>query len=158
MLILLRAEQADRIAAIDRERNECDRQAGRGFDYEPRPETCRICGGKCRWCRTPGIERCGACFPERGAPSPALDSSPDDREHDDIDPAVISEIERIEAEALRLSWHVARLWGAAQFWPVQAPGLAALLEPGDTIAQVTADYIVIVKRDGAHQRFWRVTA
>jgi hypothetical protein len=81
---------ADHIATIDRERNERDRRAGRGYDYQPKSQLCRVCSGKCRWCCTPGALQCGACFPNSVPPSgrgratiPA---------HDDIDPTVISEI------------------------------------------------------------------
>jgi hypothetical protein len=27
-------------------------------------DVCRVCRGVCRWCNTPGILRCGACYPD----------------------------------------------------------------------------------------------
>ena len=56
------ALESARYAELDRQRNERDRLAGRGYDYERPPEPCGVCHGKCKWCSTPGILICGACF------------------------------------------------------------------------------------------------
>ena len=53
-----------RYALRDLERNVRDAVTGRGYDNEPTPAPCRVCNGTCRWCNTPGVLRCGACFPQ----------------------------------------------------------------------------------------------
>lgn len=64
-----------------------------------------------------------------------------------IPDAVRMKIEAIESEARCLGWPPELLWNA-EFWR-QPRGLAAVLDEGDEIGEVTADYIAIlkVKRD-----------
>jgi hypothetical protein len=69
-----------------------------------------------------------------------------------IDPAIRAEIERIEAEALGLGWADWRLW-CAEFRPGPR-GLAAVMDSGDKIDAVTAEFIVIVKPNGNRLRFF----
>lgn len=69
-----------------------------------------------------------------------------------LHPDVVREIGRIEDEASRGGWTHGRLWGA-EFWPVEARGLAALLDPGDQLS-VEPEHILIIKADGSRQRFW----
>ncbi len=77
-----------------------------------------------------------------------------------IDPAIVSKIKRVEAEALRLGWNPARLWNFS-FWPHTAKnprGLASVMDPGDRVVEVTADCITIEKSTlrRSRLRFWRV--
>ena len=52
-----------RYCLLDLERNVADAATGRGYDNELAPAPCPVCNGRCRWCNTPGVLRCGACFP-----------------------------------------------------------------------------------------------
>ncbi|MGO9268250.1 MAG: hypothetical protein ACLQBA_25750 [Candidatus Binataceae bacterium] len=79
---------------------------------------------------------------------------PASRQPAPLDPAIAAEIGRIEDEALAIGWSHARLWGA-DFWPVEGRGLAALLDAGDQIGAVTADYIEILKVERHLLRFQR---
>jgi hypothetical protein len=100
------------------------------------------------------IDRVRACASEMKL---ALQSGADSAarsESKEIDIAIAVEIARVELEAMRRGWTHERLWGE-RFWPVEARGLAALLDEGDRVEQVRSDYITIVKRDGARQRYWR---
>lgn len=72
----------------------------------------------------------------------------------DIDPAVAVEIRRIETQALELGWSREHLWGA-KFWPIAERGLAALMDPGDPIVEVTAETITILKYRRDLQKFYR---
>jgi hypothetical protein len=77
----------------------------------------------------------------------------------EIPPAIVSEIERIESQALTLGWRRERLRNFA-FWPhgsVEPRGLASVLDAGDRIAEVTSDYLTVVKSSSHHNRllFWR---
>lgn len=68
-----------------------------------------------------------------------------------IDVAIGAAILDIEDDALALGWPHERLWNPA-FWPHSADhprGLAAVLQPGDTIAEVSPDYITILAQ-GRH--------
>jgi hypothetical protein len=73
-----------------------------------------------------------------------------------IHPAIAAELDRIEAEALRLGWTRDRLWNA-HFWRPWPRGLASVLEAGDQITEITSDFITIRKCDGRRttQRFWK---
>jgi hypothetical protein len=77
----------------------------------------------------------------------------------EIPAAIASEIRRIESQALVLGWHRERLWNH-RFWPHRAGkprGLASVLDPGDRIIEVTADFILIEKSNSLRDRwqFWR---
>ena len=76
-----------------------------------------------------------------------------------IDASVGAEVLRIEPEALHLDWNLERLWGA-RFWPVNLRGLAAVIDPGDSIGIVTTDFIEIIKADWrkTRQTFCRIDA
>lgn len=76
-----------------------------------------------------------------------------------IPPEVASEIRRIEVQALRLGWSSERLWNY-RFWPdrgVEPRGLASMMDPGDHVIEVTADFMLIDKSDSRRDRlrFWR---
>jgi hypothetical protein len=60
-----------------------------------------------------------------------------------IPPAIREKIEAIETEARRLGWPPELLWNGG-FWDLPR-GLAAVLDPGDEIGDVTADCITILK-------------
>lgn len=78
----------------------------------------------------------------------------------EIPAAVAQEIQRIEAEALRLGWSKARLWNF-NFWPHtknEPRGLASAMNDGDAIVAVSKDYIAIGSRGrnfADYRRFWR---
>jgi len=72
--------------------------------------------------------------------------------HDQIESAVAAEIRRVEPQARSLGWSQWRLW-ESRFWPGPR-GLAALMEPGDQIMEVTTEWIRIQKRHGIQQRFF----
>src|SRR5208337_3572683 len=73
-----------------------------------------------------------------------------------IHPDIAAELERIEAEALRLGWTRDRLRNVG-FWRPWPRGLASVLETGDRITEINSDYITVRKGDGhgATQRFWK---
>jgi hypothetical protein len=111
-------DAADRVAALDAERNKHDRVIGRGYDYA------RL---------------------DQSPPSPQIA----------MDPSVQAELSRIWPEAERLGWSHARIWNA-QFWPnsdAQPRGLAAVLQPGDTIVEVTEQWITLLAQRHHTQRF-----
>src|SRR5262249_20480233 len=81
--------------------------------------------------------------------------TPDSR-HPLIAPAVRAKLEAIEPEARRLGWPAELLWNGT-FWD-SPRGLAAVLEPADEIAEVTADYITILKHRRDVLRFQRHVA
>jgi hypothetical protein len=74
----------------------------------------------------------------------------------EMSPAIATEIQRVESEALRLGWTCDRLWNA-EFWRPWPRGLASVLEAGDQITEITSDFITVRKGDGrgATQRFWK---
>lgn len=76
-----------------------------------------------------------------------------------VEPGVRSEIERIEVGALALGWPRERLWNLA-FWPHRGGeprGLASVMDPGDHVTEVTADFMLIEKSNSSRDRlrFWR---
>jgi hypothetical protein len=73
-----------------------------------------------------------------------------------VPPAVRLKIESIEADARAKGWPVELLYNA-NFWD-SPRGLAALLDEGDEIAEVTADYIAILKTQRNILRFQRRTS
>jgi TubC N-terminal docking domain len=75
-----------------------------------------------------------------------------------IEPAIAAELERIEGQALALGWSHERLWNSG-FWYPWPRGLAAVMDAGDRIVEVTSDYMR-VERPRANVmplllRFWR---
>jgi hypothetical protein len=54
-----------RYALRNLERSLRDAVAGRGYDNELAAAPCPVCSGACRWCDTPGVLLCGACYPRR---------------------------------------------------------------------------------------------
>ena len=66
-----------------------------------------------------------------------------DARHPIIPPEVRAKIETIEMEARLLGWPAELLWNAG-FWDCPR-GIAALLDADDEIAEVTPDYIGILK-------------
>src|SRR5208337_1196035 len=62
----------------------------------------------------------------------------------EIHPDIAAELERIEAEALRLGWTRDRLRNAG-FWRPWPRGLASVLEAGDQVTEITSDFITIRK-------------
>ena len=73
--------------------------------------------------------------------------------HEQVEPPVAAEIRRVEDQARALGWPQWRLW-ESRFWPGPR-GLAAVMEPGDQVMELTAEWIKIRKRDGIQQRFYR---
>lgn len=72
---------------------------------------------------------------------------------------VEEEIRRIEAEALALGWTHEELWEPC-FWNigpdgVNRPGLAAVMFPGNRIAEVTAEAIVLLAGPREHRLTFR---
>jgi len=66
---------------------------------------------------------------------------------------VATEVRRIEGDAIDLGWAPEDLWQTAGW--VSELGLAALMNPGDRVEEVTAGYIAIRLRDGSRTRFYR---
>jgi hypothetical protein len=132
----------DRIAQLDARRNERDRSANRGYDFD---------------CQAPGHRdylkltgnHCG-CLKDN--PSEVESNlSPIDLRGTLIPDIIRTKIEAIEGEARAKGWLSERLWNAG-FWD-RPRGLAALLDPEDEIREVTADYIEILKFGRDLQRF-----
>jgi hypothetical protein len=73
-----------------------------------------------------------------------------------ISDAVRAKLERIEAEARRLGWPPELLWNS-QFWGLPR-GLAAVLDDTDEIAEVTPEFITILKSCHSLLRFPRRVA
>jgi hypothetical protein len=82
-------------------------------------------------------------------------ATPDSR-HPLIFPEVRTKIEAIEAEARARDWPAELLWNA-NFWD-RPRGLAAVLDPGDEIDEVTPEYISILKISRHLLRFRRHAA
>ena len=77
-----------------------------------------------------------------------------------IDVSVGAAILDIEDQALTLGWSSDRLWNP-RFWPHSGEhprGLASMLQPRDTIADVTQDNIVILAQGRHLLRFPRTDA
>ena len=129
---------------------------GRGGDGDAPGAHCSICRDECRWCRTPGIEKCGAC--QRGAPikdgyaAPHRPSTRNSR-NPLLSGAVRKKIEAIEQEARGLGWPSELIWNG-NFWD-SPRGLAAVMDDDDEIAEVTADSIEILKTRRNMVRFYR---
>jgi hypothetical protein len=70
-----------------------------------------------------------------------------------IPDAVRAIIEGLEGEARAMGWPAELLWNS-EFWG-SPRGLAAMLDVGDAIAEVTADYIAILKVERTILRFQR---
>jgi hypothetical protein len=71
--------------------------------------------------------------------------------------AVESELTRIWPDAERLGWSHGRIWNL-HFWPnsnEHPRGLAAVLQPGDTITEVTETYITILAQGSHLLRFYK---
>jgi len=109
-------QEIERIGRLDAERNERDRIAGRGYDYEPVPDE----------------------------PEHVFEQQPDlERwQQPKVDPKVEAEIRRIEHQALALGWSHERLWNAG-YWHPWPRGLAAVMDAGDRIVDVTGEHIII---------------
>jgi hypothetical protein len=130
------ATEIERVARLDQERNERDRLAGRGYDYD---------------CTAPGHND---YLRRTGAPCACLNPKEVTRHPGpQIDPALQADLTRIEPEALRLGFSHTRLFGT-RFWPIEARGLAALIDRNDHLT-VEEDHIVINHRDGNRSRFRR---
>jgi hypothetical protein len=122
--------EIERTARIDRDRTERDRLAKRGYD----------------------IDRTAPSHP-KFEPATWRRHGPFNSRQPELPPAIAAKIEAIEAEARCLGWPPQRLWNA-NFW--DAPrGLAAVLDEGDEITEVTADYIKILKTKRDLVRFYR---
>jgi hypothetical protein len=121
-------------------------------------EACRWCRGREFWRKAGGPWVCQTCHPPVENPVerftlPGVDPAtwsrtvtPNSR-HPLIPDVVREKIAAIEPAARNLGWPPELLWNA-NFW--DAPrGLAAVLDANDEIAEVTAEYISIlkVKRD-----------
>jgi hypothetical protein len=85
-------------------------------------------------------------------PSPAMKPAENSRNRS-VPAAVRVLIEEIEADARAKGWPADLLWNS-HFWD-SPRGLAALLDEGDAIAEVTTDYIAIFKVKHTIQRFQR---
>jgi ribosomal protein L37AE/L43A len=136
-------------------------QIGQGAESRPgdRPaEACRWCRGRQFWRKADGPWVCQTCHPPVENPAerytlPGVDPAtwsrtvtPNSR-HPLIPDVVREKIAAIEPTARNLGWPPELLWNA-NFW--NGPrGLAAVLDANDEIAEVTVEYIAIlkVKRD-----------
>jgi hypothetical protein len=85
-------------------------------------------------------------------PSPAVKPAENSRDRS-VPATVRALIEEIEADARSKGWPADLLWNS-HFWDTPR-GLAALLDEGDAIAEVTTDYIAIFKVKHTIQRFQR---
>lgn len=83
---------------------------------------------------------------------PAVAASPSPR-NPIIPPGVRSVIEAIEVDARAKGWPAELLWNS-RFWD-SPRGLAALIDEGDAIAEVTTTYIAILKVERKILRFQR---
>jgi hypothetical protein len=76
----------------------------------------------------------------------------------EIDSEVVTELERIERQAFALGWPRERLWNA-NFWYPWPRGLAAVMDAGDRIVEVTREYIRVERPRATAVplllRFWR---
>jgi hypothetical protein len=121
-------------------------------------EACRWCRGVEFWRKTDGPWTCQTCHPPVDTPAerctlPGVESAswirnvtPNSRAPL-IPDAIREKIAAIEGDARNLGWPPELLWNA-NFWD-SPRGLAAVLDADDEIAEVTAEYISIlkVKRD-----------
>jgi ribosomal protein L37AE/L43A len=121
-------------------------------------EACRWCRGREFWRKADGPWTCQTCHPPVDTPAerctlPGVESAswirnvtPNSRAPL-IPDAVREKIAAIEGDARNLGWPPELLWNA-NFWD-SPRGLAAVLDADDEIAEVTAEYISIlkVKRD-----------
>jgi hypothetical protein len=159
---LLAALAADRIAALDAQCNARDEVASRGYDYEPptagafRCVRCLNDPARCEWCADhaddPGVLSCGDCERGRMKGAPVIwrqGVTPNPL----IPDVVRAIIESIEADARAQGWPAELLWNA-EFWG-SPRGLAAVLEESDAIAEVTPDFIAIIKTERSILRFQR---
>jgi hypothetical protein len=130
-------------------------------------EACRWCRGRKFWRKAGGPWVCQTCHPPVENPAerytlPGVDPAtwsrtvtPNSR-HPLIPDVVREKIAAIEPTARNLGWPPELLWNA-NFW--DAPrGLAAVLDANDEIAEVTADYISILKVKHDILRFRRHAA
>lgn len=75
-----------------------------------------------------------------------------------LDPDIKAEIQKIALEAISLGWTPELLW-ETRFWNIipgagNRPGLAALMNPGDKLGEITGDYIEIIRPSGTVHRFY----
>jgi hypothetical protein len=87
---------------------------------------------------------------------PAESSVTPDSRHPLIEESVRAMIEAVEPQARALGWPAELLWNS-NFWD-RPRGLASLLDPEDSIAEVTADHISILKTKRDLLRFQRRNA
>jgi hypothetical protein len=123
---------------------------------------CQICTNdpaRCSWCADhiddAGVISCGDCQAGKRAgarPSWLQGVTPNSR-GPVVPDSIRAKIEAIEPEARRLGWEPERLWNA-NFWD-GARGLAAVLDEGDEIAEVTEGFISILKIQRHILRFQR---
>lgn len=73
-----------------------------------------------------------------------------------ISNAVRAVIEGIESDARAKGWPAELLWNSS-FWDCPR-GMASLLDDGDVIAEVTPDFITIVKTERSIVRFQRTVS
>jgi hypothetical protein len=75
-----------------------------------------------------------------------------------LNPQVKAEIQKILLEALSCGWTTDLLW-ETRFWNIteagNCPGLAAVMQPGDKLEEVTEGYIEIIRPSGVVHRFYR---
>jgi hypothetical protein len=132
---------------------------------KPEGFQCPVClndPARCGWCADhagdPGVISCGDC--EHGRMKQAGASwrrgvIPD--VHDShIPESIRAKISAIELEARALGWDPERLWNS-NFWD-SPRGLPAVMDEGDEIAEVTTDYIAILKTQRNILRFQRRTS
>jgi hypothetical protein len=142
--LLAYLREIDRIAQLDAKRQERDRIAERGYDFD-----CDAPSHRDYLKRTGQSCTCLKDHPSEFEP-PAI--APDLRTPL-IPDTIRAKIEAIEAEARAKGWQGEWLWNTG-FWDCPR-GLAALLDPEDEIGEVTGDYIEILKFGRDLQRFRR---
>lgn len=134
-----------------------------------RPETpaesCPCCHGRAFW-RTSGPWVCERCHPpisepaERFAlpgPAPSVSAVAPNSRQPLIPPSVRTKIAAVELEARAKGWPPELLWSGG-FWGSSPRGLASVIDPEDEIAEITPDYIAIVKCRRDLLRFRRYAA
>ena len=89
--------------------------------------------------RAPAIEQ---PITPRATPAPATAS-----------PEALAMVDAIREQALGLGWKEERLYAAGKPLCPQS-GLAAYLNPGDRIGEVTREYIQVILRSNIYQRFY----
>jgi hypothetical protein len=131
------------------------------------PFSCPFClndPARCEWCAEHlddrGMLSCGDCVRgkmKRASVSWRRDpSTPPNSRNPLVPDAIRAKIEAIEDEARQLGWEPERLWNS-NFWD-QPRGLAAIMDEGDEIAEVSADSIAILKTERRLVRFHRWVA